>query len=226
MKRYLLRAHCALALCLVALTYPIGASAGWLSFQGALDPQDANDVVLFHFSTASTVTLHAQTWGYGGTGNAVGGANAAGVVIDAGGFDPYLSLFAGSGGEAVFVASNDDGDCPPGRASPACHDATLRSAALAPGDYILALSVFSNFSLAENLGAGTLGDGFIGLGSYYDEASDLVRSADYAVDLYLVPVPGTLLLSLPMLVGVCVPRLRSRKRPMRCQPDSTSKEVS
>jgi hypothetical protein len=164
-----------------------------VSLTGSLDPNDPNDVLLRVFSLSATSTLTIQSYGYGGTSAAPGGRNAAGTVIPAGGFDSYLSLFGGTGPAATFLASNDDGLCPPGHASPACHDSTLVMPSLGAGTYTLALSVFDNFSFAENFGSGTLGDGFIGLGDYFDASSGTVRTSNYAVDISaptLVPEPA------------------------------------
>src|SRR5258706_10536429 len=154
-----------------------------VSLTGSLDPNNPNDVVLYAFSLSATSTLTIQSYGYGGTSEAPGGANAAGAVIPAGGFDSYLSLFLGTGPNATFLASNDDGFCPPGHASPGCHDSTLLMPSLGAGTYTMALTVFDNFSFAENFGSGTLGDGFIGLGDYFDGSSGTFRTASYAVDI-------------------------------------------
>ena len=183
------------------------ARGGTLSVTGSLNPNDANDVFLFPFTLAGT-DLQVQSYGYGGTANAPGGVNAAGSVIPSGGFDPYLSLFKGMGSSATFLASNDDGLCPPGAPAPACADPTLLLSGLTPGPYVLALTVFDNFSFAENLGSGTLGDGFIGLGDYFDQASGTVRSSNFALDIGStgaitptpVPEPGTLLLAAAVLI--------------------------
>jgi len=178
-----------------------------ISLTGSLDPNDANDVLLHVFSLGATSTLTIQSYGYGG------GTNAAGTVIPAGGFDTYVSLFRGTGASATFLASNDDGSCPPGNASPACHDSTLVMQLSGVGTYTLALSVFDNFSFAENFGSGTLGDGFIGLGDYFDTSSGTVRTSNYAVDISasgLTPEPA---MSLPVaaafgFLGILSRRLR------------------
>lgn len=178
------------------------ALAGFLSFTGSLAPADPNDVFLVPFTLSASADLHIQTYGYGGTANAPGGTNAGGVAIPAGGFDPYVSLFAGVGPSATFLASNDDGLCPPGTASPACADSTLDIVNLAAGNYTLALTLPFNFSFAENNGISTLGDGFIGLdGDFSDGACGGVCTANYALDitspadLFLhtaaVPAPGS-----------------------------------
>jgi hypothetical protein len=90
-------------------------------------------------------------------------------VIAAGGFDTYLSLFAGTGPTATFLDSNDDGGCGPASPDPVCEDSQLDLTALAAGDYTIALTLPNNFSIAENYGFGDLGGGFIDLqGDYYD----------------------------------------------------------
>ena len=122
------------------LTIAGSASANFLSSIGTLDPANPNDVFLYAF-TFSGGDLGIQTLGYGGSSNAPGGTNAAGAVILAGGFDPYVSLFAGTGPTATFTASDDDGLCPPGTLFPACADSTLIIASLAAGTYTLALTL-------------------------------------------------------------------------------------
>ena len=171
------------AVCLFPLLLgAIPLTAASISLTGTLDPTNANDTLLVAFTVTAPITVTVQTYGYGGTASAPGGKNVAGMVVPAGGFDPYVSLFQGTGNGATFLASNDDGSCPPGTASPACSDSTL-TMMLTAGTYTMALSAFDNFSFAENLGAGTLGDGFIGLGSYFNSASNMFRTANYAVDI-------------------------------------------
>lgn len=75
----------------------------------------------------------------------------------AGGADPYLTLFQGSGGAATFFDSNYN------QAFSTGGDLDY-SATLAKGSYEVALGVFANLSFAENFGSGTLADGFTGLG--------------------------------------------------------------
>ncbi len=174
------------------------ASAAPISLQGALvlSAGAANDTFVqpFFVPAASTVTI--QSYGYGGSGNAPGGTNLAGAVIPAGGFDPYLSVFTGIGPTATFLASNDDGPCPPGALSGGlCRDSSL-SLSLGPGTYTLVVTAFDNMSLAENLGTGTLGDGFTGLGNY-----DPSRTNNYAVDISGIDVssPAGSVVNIPAL---------------------------
>ncbi|MEO8486926.1 MAG: DVUA0089 family protein [Betaproteobacteria bacterium] len=167
------------------------ARAAPVSLVGQLDPSNAQDVVLHAFTLSAPGTVSIQSWGYGSSALAPGGTNAQGAVIGGGGFDPYVTLFTGSGPTATFLASNDDGSCPPGTVSAAlCGDSTLTTGVLPAGAYTLAISAFLNMSFAENLGAGTLGDGFIGLGSF--GAGSNVYAVDIAGATLVTP---TLLLS-------------------------------
>jgi hypothetical protein len=126
--------------------------------------------------------------------------NANGQVIAPGGFDTYFSLFQGTGPGAKFLVSNDDGACPPGDDTVACRDSTLNQS-LSAGSYTLAVSVFENISFAENLGSGTVGDGFIGLGNYFSSDTFSDTTSAYAVDIVgdgltksPVPEPNTVVL--------------------------------
>jgi hypothetical protein len=81
------------------------------------------------------------------------------VVFDSadaslGGVVPYFSIFAGTGSGATFVDSNYD----------TAGDDFHLVESLALGTYTLVLGVNQNLSFAENYGAGTLGDGFTGIG--------------------------------------------------------------
>ncbi len=155
-----------------------GTLAASTSLVGQLDPGNAQDVVLRVVTLSSPGSLSIQSWGHGGSSGAPGGTNAQGAAIAGGGFDPYVSVFAGSGPTATFLASNDDGNCPPGTIADAlCADSTLALGALPAGTYTVAIGAFLNMSLAENQGSGTLGDGFVGLGSFG------TRSNLYAVDI-------------------------------------------
>jgi len=183
-------------LTLLAAVAALSLSAGTTSYGGSFDPMDANALFVWEFTTAGGM-FNAQSYGFGGSANAPGGTNFAGQMIPVGGFDTYLSLFTGHGATATFLASNDDGLCPPGFAAPTCGDSTL-DILLGPGNYTLVLSVFSNFSLAENLGMGNLGDGFIGLGNYFSTATGETQTPEWAIDITFdpvtnpVPKPGTL----------------------------------
>jgi hypothetical protein len=208
---------------LFLLLSPAVAFAVPLSFVGSLDPGNPNDVYLAMFSVASSSEVTIQSYGYGGSAGAPGGTNAAGTVIAPGGFDTYFSLFNGLGPTATFYASNDDGGCGPATAvNGACEDSRL-DLTLAAGEYTLALTLPNNYSIAENYGYGSLGDGFIGLqGDYYDNNSGEVRSSNFAFDIAgdavgeaggsapaPTPEPSTLLL---MTTGVAACLGATRRR--------------
>jgi hypothetical protein len=170
---------------LIGFASPVFANN--ISLTGLLSPTDPNDVLLISFSLSSAQTVNLQSYGFGGSAQAPGGTNDAGAVISSGGFDSYFSLFSGAGPGATFLQSNDDGDCPPGDGTFGCSDSTINGL-LAAGTYTLAVSAFENFSFAENLGGGTLGDGFIGLGNYG------FNTSDYAVDITVGPDSAALTL--------------------------------
>jgi hypothetical protein len=139
--------------------------------------------VVDSFTVGTASEMQAVTFSYGG------GINGAGTTIAQGGFEPYLSLFDSSGN---FLASTLFGTtCPAGAntntSSGQCFDVSLDGGTLLPGTYQIAISAFENMSLAENPGAGTLADGFTGLGNLAD-GEDL----HYAFDVVLAsttPVP-------------------------------------
>jgi hypothetical protein len=156
------------------------AFAGDFSFQGTFLTDD--QVQLFSFSIASDSTVSFQTYGYGG------GTNAAGTVIQRGGFDSYLTWFQSDGTQ---VGSNDDGGCPPASSTrnDGCYDAAFHGT-LSAGSYFLALTV------SPNGPAGTLSEGFIqdGTGNFtangacpaFCDVFGGVSNGNYAVDVLTV----------------------------------------
>jgi hypothetical protein len=180
------------------------ASADTFSFTGDLrtdatflppDPPPFTDgdyaqwaAVVRAFNVAAPSTMEAISFSYGG------GTNGNGAIIAQDGFEPYLSLFD-SGGN--FLASTFFGTtCPAGAQtntnSGQCYDVRLDGGTLAAGNYQIAISAFENLSFAENLGSGTLADGFTGLGNLA-QGEDL----HYAFDVILtspataVPEPAS-----------------------------------
>ena len=192
------------------------ASAGTISFTGNLRT-DANFVACgagctlgpantdgdyaqwaaaaFAFNVPVTSAMSAITFSYGG------GINGNGASILQGGFEPYLSLFDGSGNflASTFVVIT----CPAGSqansVSGFCYDVGLDGGTLVPGSYQIAISAFENMSFAENPGGFLLADGFTGLGN-------LAPGEDmhYGFDVILTstaatPEPGTVGLALAAL---------------------------
>ena len=148
------------------------------------------------FNVAAPSGMTAITFSYGG------GTNGAGSLIPQGGLEPYLSLFD-SGGN-VLASTYFGTTCPPGAltnsGSGQCYDVLLDGGQLATGDYQIVLSAYLNQSFAENLGVGTLADGFTGLGN-------LAAGEDlhYAFDVVLTStttVPEASSLSLLVLGGL------------------------
>jgi hypothetical protein len=130
---------------------------------GAPDFTDENSV-------ANNVALYTFTVTHGGTVSIVSTGFAGGGV------DPYFTLFTGSGAPATFLDSNY------AQATSTGGDFTW-TGTLGVGTYEIALGSFENLSFAENLGSGTLGDGFIGLGD-----PNSLGSGGYSLTL-TTPVP-------------------------------------
>lgn len=156
----------------------------------------ANNVALY-----SLVVPTAETVDIKSTAFATGGA------------DPYFSLFQGSGTSATFLASNYD------QAFSTGGDFDY-SAALAAGNYEIALGVSANESFAENYGAGTLADGFIGLG---DPGS--LGNGSYAIQVIMksgqpVAAPeidaATTVTAFTLLAGSLLVVTGRQRRPATC----------
>ncbi len=161
---------------------------------------DPDEVIAQWAARSESFTLAAPATGYAITFSSGGGTNGAGAAIAAGGFQPYLSLFDNAGN---FLASTYFSPL----VGPA-YDTRLDFGVLGAGTYRIVISAYLNLSLAENLGTGTLADGFTGLGNLFP-GEDL----HYAFDVVLddgggpVPEPGTLMLVLGGM-GVAMARRR------------------
>jgi hypothetical protein len=155
----------------------VGSDLGAPDF--ADDNAIANNVALYTFTTNTGVVSIVST-GFAG-----------------GGVDPYFTLFSGSGGSATFHDSNYL------QATSTGGDFTW-TGTLAGGTYEIALGAFENMSFAENLGSGTLADGFIFLGD-----PNSLGNGSYVLNVTTaVPEPsGALLLAF----GVAALAMRMRR---------------
>src|ERR1700735_3954086 len=145
--------------CLIlAVMLAFGASTAFAdsssSFVGTLSgPQD-------FFSTTITVTaseeVTLQTYGFGG------GTNQMGMAIPAGGTDPFVGLFFGTGAGATFIngTSLDLANyssfvgCPPANSvsnfgGTTCGDVSMLFPSLAAGTYTVLLSDGQFFNIAD-----------------------------------------------------------------------------
>ena len=164
MRRVGLVGRIALAVCVAGG----GAAHGYadtVSYTGTLANSEDSFTATVSVADGGSVTL--QTYGFGG------GVNAAGTAIAAGGFDPFVGLFSGTGEGAVFVDGTSDiltnysPGCPPAGTvrlggSAICGDVNMQFTGLAAGTYTVLLSDGENIPLATFEGpGGTLGDGFV-----------------------------------------------------------------
>ncbi len=167
-------------------------SANTLSETGTFSTAEDAFVITVNLATGGDLTL--QTYGFGG------GTNAAGTVIPAGGFDPFVGLFSGAGPTALFlngdsdVLSNYTPGCPPagtltiGSVPGQCGDVDLAFTGLAVGTYTVLLSDGDNLPNAVFETTGVLGDGFTDLtGGVFQTCADVSDcnndTANWALDI-------------------------------------------
>lgn len=193
----------AAVVCAAVMAAP--ASAAVLSFSGFLNDPGNTALVgsdmgaaqfVDDFTIANNVALHTLSI------TTAGNYDFVSLGFAAGGVDPYFTVFAGSAPAATFLGSNF------ATAFSTGGDFTL-NLALDIGTYTLAIGAFANMSFAENLGSGTLGDGFTGLGvaqflgdSFYDIRVDVGGPRPP------IPIPSTVLL----LLAGCAALVGNRKR--------------
>jgi len=192
---------------LAALLAVQAATGATISYTGALaSPEDASTQITVTLASAGSLSL--QTWGFGG------GTNAALALIPAGGFDPFVGLFSGTGAGAAFIDGTSDDlsnfpgnqGCPPAGTvtiggSPVCGDVAM-SFSLPAGTYTVLLTDGAYIPNAVFETNGMLGDGFTDLTSGFqtcDNAGNCVPdTANWALDITTpgsggtVPEPGGL----------------------------------
>lgn len=164
----------------VALILPaLGAD---FSFVGAFAQDDERRQFAFTLSQPGNVLI--RTWSY------AGGVNSTGARIEAGGFDPSLSLFDSTG---LLLAANRDGGCNKVAAdsvTASCWDAFV-AATLPSGAYQLVLTESENMPFGPNLtdpfvydGAGnfTAAPGITLPAGFWDFSPNR-RNNSYAVDI-------------------------------------------
>lgn len=164
-----------LPVCALALLVPAVCRADNFSFNGSFTAD--NDVQAFTFTVGATSTVTLRTWSY------AGGVDAAGMAVPAGGFDPVLALFSGTGSGATLVGQNDDGtnvavDPTTGKQ----YDTYLQESNLAPGTYAVTVTEYDNVANGP-----TLGDGFAEGGST-DFTSKFGCSNGMFCDISIPPV--------------------------------------
>jgi hypothetical protein len=177
------------------------AGADTVSYTGTLlSPEDTFET---NVTLTSSGTITLQTFGFGG------GVNAAGTTISAGGFDPFVGLFSGTGDSAIFVNGTSDiltnysPGCPPagtvaiGSVPGQCGDVSLQLTGLAAGTYTVLLTdgEYLPESVFEDPG-GIFGDGFVDFTAgvfqtCVDENDCNTDTANWAVDITTSSASGT-----------------------------------
>jgi hypothetical protein len=181
--------------------------ADTVSYTGTLSSPEDSWETNATLSAAGTLTL--QTWGFGG------GTNAAGTVMPAGGFDPFVGVFDSSGDliqgtSDVLSNYTSFAGCPPaglvtiGSVPGNCGDITM-SLPLAAGTYTVLLSdaEYIPNAIFDSPSYGNLSEGFTDLtGGAFQTCVDLNDcnndTAKWALDVTTpggvtaTPEPGSL----------------------------------
>jgi hypothetical protein len=167
------------------------ASGATISYSGTLaSSSDTSATITVNLASGGNLAL--QTWGFGG------GTNAASFVIPAGGFDPFIGVFAGTGSTATFIDGTSDDlsnygafqGCPPAGTvdigGAVCGDVTMLFS-LAAGTYTVLLTDGAYVPTAVFETDGTLGDGFTDLtGGVFQTCNGtdcITPTANWALDI-------------------------------------------
>jgi PEP-CTERM motif-containing protein len=152
----------------------------------------------FSLSSASKLTIFTTSYG--------GGNNLSGAASTAGGFQPMITLFTGTGnyvtGQQVTspIAQTDP-------VTKLALDQYLFDANVGPGNYIAVLTDWLN---QQPPSATNLSDGFVSLGSggstFVDEQFN-TRTANYALNLSATPLGGESAVPEPATFGLILPAL-------------------
>jgi hypothetical protein len=208
-------------------SFACSLSGSSFSFTGSLATPE--DIFTQTITLGSTQNVEIQTWGFGG------GTNSASAAIPAGGFDPFVGLFQGTGPTALFLDGTADNlsnymsepsACPPaglvtiGSVAGQCGDVNLQFTGLAAGTYTILLTDANYVPDAVYETTGFLGDGFSDLTAgvfqtCFDANDCNTDTANWAVDVTTsgaasAPEPASFVLA---GLGIAVvSRLSSRRR--------------
>ena len=176
----------------------LSAATETFSFTGNLF--DDADAGIFGFSIASISDVTIRSYSY------AGGTQADGTPIPAGGFDPVVALWDGSG---ALITEVDDspGDVPLDPVTGSDFDVNFTVSDLSAGNYSVSVVQFSNFALGGNLSNGfsETNPDFTGInygcsnGQFCDVNGEN-RTAFWAVDV-LANDPGTNPAPVPLPAG-------------------------
>jgi PEP-CTERM motif len=142
-RKYTMKTMHLAALALATVTFSIAAPAAAASFSFTGTLTNPNHVQFFDFSIGQQASVAIVTRSY------AGGTNAAGNLIDSGGFDPMMFLWALPSG--FGLAGNDDGIGVPADPNTGGRYDSSIMIDLDPGTYRLGLSAAANLPAGWDL---------------------------------------------------------------------------